>query len=592
MVIGRCLMMWCISRFAGMRGVMKRNIAGRNYNMLKMTFATTLSFGIFIPAIRLACLCIPMFWASVPAQAQVDKPPETDMPLGVDDAGSSKPIFDDPREQQVFDEIGFDFLSYHLSRMPLAEEVSKLDAWARQTGHSYIVNNEGGLRERGDESMYTKPGLFFQMPKDLVEFCRNSPYFLGICYDELDHCIMNGAWITILEGKYAPTFYDAQGDTLEQAYIGNKNNLAKLMSVQYPGFAENARQKTKGPVISGEYVFPVLNHLLAEAGIVPAPKYLKESITPITAAAALGAAKQYNLPYWTCLDLWLSVYPGHTPQDLWSSLLFSYWTGAERAYIENIGCDGTDPLYKGSLYVKAADGVELSPWGEVAKEFRRNYLPAQKRAFTSREFEPEIIIVHFEDSDWGQEKTSTYITGYLYGAPNLLPDPQTSYWFKIWHVITHGKTPLNAVNYNDMSIGEPFRFFFPANNVAIYDHLASDPELYRNVRLVFLTGKLISPECMAVLEQMVRDKGVTVVTTTPLAPESIRNAYAPPYTVVESGKGRWIVTDDVMNEEVVSLLKPYLGKPDEMRYVFGNTEVIFTAPHPAEPIKVTTRTLN
>jgi len=530
---------------------------------------------------------------------------QVDMPLGVDDAGSAQPIFEDLREQQVFDEIGFDFLSYHLGRADSSEseqdrhgygrvrpeEIAQLDAWARRRGKDYIVNNEGVIRERGDESLYEKPGLFFQMPSELVEFCRSSPYCLGICYDEVAHAITNGAWITILEGKYAPYFYDAMGDTLEQAYAGNRYNIAKLMDTRYSGFAENARQSSKRPVISGEYVFPVLNHLLGQAGIVPVPKYLKESVTPVTAAVALGAAKQYGLPYWACLDLWCGEYPGHSPRDLWSSLLFAYWTGAERAYIENLGYDGTNVLYKGSLYVKAADGVRLSPWGEVAKEFRQNYLPAHRRTFSSRDFKPEIVIVRFPDSDWGQEKTETYITGYLYGAPNLKPDPETRYWTKIWNVITHGTTSPIAVNYNNLSMGEPFRFFFPANNVAVYDHLASEPELYRSARLVFLAGKMISPECMATLGRLVREKGITVVTPTHLAPKEMGHERSLLYTIVPRGRGRWIVTDDVMHEEVVSLVQPYLGSPDELRYVFGNTEVIFTSPHPAEPIQGMTRVL-
>ncbi len=396
--------------------------------------------------------------------------------------------------------------------------------------------------------------------------------------------------MTILEGEYAPYFYDAAGDTLEQAYAGNVHNLSVLMDARYAGFAENAR-RGGGPVIAGEYQFPVLNHPLARGGVAPAPKYLKESITPVTAAVALGAAKQYGLPYWACLDLHCGgEYPGHTPRDLWSALLFAYWTGAERTYIENLGFDGTNPLYQGSLYVKGAQDLELSPWGEVAKEFRRSYLPAHRRGFSSRDFNPEIAIVRFPDSDWGQEKTGTWITGRLYGAPNLLPDAQTRYWIRIWHVLTHGRTSLNAVNYSNLSIGEPFRFFFPANNVAVYDHLASDPGLYQSVRLVFLTGKLISPECMDTLRALVREKGLVVVTPRRLAPEGMGHDGATSHTVFPEGDGQWIVTDDVMHEDVVALVAPYLGQPDELRYVFGDTEVVFTAPHPAEPIQAAVRT--
>ncbi len=144
--------------------------------------------------------------ASAEAGALASPAAEVDMPLGVDDAGSGQPIFDSPREQQVFDAIGFDFLSYHLGRAAASDdgaprdprhgrgfvsrrELERLDAWARQMGKGYLINNEGGLRERGDGNLYTKPGLFFQMPAEHVEFCRSSPHFMGIVYDEVGHAI-------------------------------------------------------------------------------------------------------------------------------------------------------------------------------------------------------------------------------------------------------------------------------------------------------------------------------------------------------------------------------------------------------------------
>ena len=57
-----------------------------------------------------------------------------------------------------------------------------------------------------------------------------------------------------------------------------------------------------------------------------------------------------------------------------------------------------------------------------------------------------------------------------------------------------------------------------------------------------------------------------------------------------AGAGRWIVTDDVTLPAVRDLLAPYLGRPDELRYVFGNTEVVFTAPGDGTAVQVTVRT--
>jgi len=45
--------------------------------------------------------------------------------------------------------------------------------------------------------------------------------------------------------------------------------------------------------------------------------------------------------------------------------------------------------------------------------------------------------------------------------------------------------------------------------------------------------------------------------------------------VYPTGLGRWIVTDQVDNNAVATLLRPFLGSPDQMRFVFGRTEVIF-----------------
>ncbi len=346
----------------------------------------------------------------------------------------------------------------------------------------------------------------------------------------------------------------------------------------YAGFRENGRRGGRGPVVGAENVFPALDHLFARAGIVPVPKFLKESVTPVQAAVAMGAAKQYGLQYWTCLDLWFTEYPGHPPHDLTSALLFSYWTGADRAFVENFN-------YKNSLYAVTAEGVKLSPWGEAVCAFRKDYIPATPRTISMANFSPEIVIVRFPDSDWGQEPTGTWITGWLYGSPTLQRDAKTSYWLRIWNVVTHGELPPIALNYNNTRLPRPYRFLYPANNVAVYDHRASDPQLYSSARLVFLCGKMISPECMSMLRRLVRKKDLTVVTPTHLAPEDLVGKEDIGGVHVE-GEGRWIVTDAVDAPEVVELLEPYLGLANELRYVFGRRQVVFRQMDGNAPITV------
>lgn len=501
-----------------------------------------------------------------------------DMPLGVDDAGSRTPIWTDKAAQDAYRAMGFDFLSFHLYPQTSQENLRALDGWARETGTQYVLNQEGAERRAGAPEIFPSAGAFYQPDRSVLAPCLDSPRWLGMVYDELDHCVTNGGWPTVMRREYAPYFYDAKGRTLDEAYDGNLRNAEMLMSRMYPGFRENGRGDGRGPVVGGENVFPILDHLFARAGIVPIPKYLKETVTPVQAAVAMGAAKQYGTQYWACLDLWFTEYPGHPPFELTSALHLAYWTGADRAYVENFH-------YQDSLYKETPEGIRLTQWGEAVRAFRREYLPAHRRTISMRDFAPEIVIVRFPDSDWGQEPTGTWITGWLYGSPTLHRDEQTSDWIRIWNVLTHGKLVPIALNYNNTRLPRPYRFFYPANNVAVYDHLAADPKLFSRARLVLLSGKRISLECMGTLRRLVAEKGLTVVTPSHLAPGGLGRTGGI-YAVHAEGSGRWIVTDAVDAPEVVKQLDPYLGKADELRYVFGETQVVFRQPAPDAPVTV------
>ena len=505
------------------------------------------------------------------------------MPVGVDDAGARKRIYDDPSGQAAFERIGFDFLMHHFWREPSVEEVDRLDRWAAQHGHGFLYNaeNSPSARKPGDPAQYRKPGSFWQPTDVFVKRCLASPRFMGFCFDECEHWTTNGVWVTAGRG-FMPQFYDAEGGTLAQAYAGNAHNLSLLMTRHFPGLAAQAAEGRAGPVVGTENVFPILQHLFARCGLVQMPKLLKETVTPVAMAMAMGAAKQYGVRHWTSVDLWgPSGYPGHTPAALHSALLLAYWTGSELTYIENFN-------YKGSLYATKPDGaIELSSYGKVARSFIRDYLPRHARPHRFCDFAPETIIVRFPDSDWGQENPGPWIRRNLYGASNLTPDKDTRAWLRIWHVITHDTLPVKALNYNTR-LGIPYRVFFPASNVAVYDHLASDPTLYRHARIVFLVGKQVSPACRTTLDALVRG-GLTVVSTTRLSPPGVGPIGEDGYATLEAGRGRWVVTDDVTLGPVRALLAPLLGQPDELRYVFGAHEVVFTADKNPDVLSVALR---
>jgi len=489
------------------------------------------------------------------------------MPLGVDDAGAQKAIFQDPRMAEAFETIGFDFLMFHLHAENTVE-LNGLSDWAKRTSHDFILNQENTSRPPGDPTFYRQPGFFYQPAKEFLARAIASQHFLGVCYDEAEHWVNQGVWITGHNKPFAPHFHDAESETVAQAYAGNLYNLQTLMQSNYPGFATPASGRT-GPIVCTEHVFPAMFHVFARAGISPMPKLLKETVTPVAAGLALGCVRQYGTKYWPCLDLWGPTlpalsYPNHSPAELSSALLFAYWTGAERAYIENFN-------YQGSLYSVTNNHVQLSAWGEAVRVFKHDYLPFNPRAIRAEDFAPEIVILRFPDTDWGQISTS-YTRTNLYGASNLIRDWQTSYWIRIWHVISHGTIPTNGLNWN-AGFTIPYRFFFPANNVAVYDHLAADPKLFATAKLVFLTGKEISPICQNTLSGLV-NRGLTVVTPSYLVPLGMKLG-GEVVKVYPTGLGRWIVTDQVDNNAVATLLRPFLGSPDQMRFVFGRTEVIF-----------------
>lgn len=509
------------------------------------------------------------------------------MRVGVEDAGRRQTIYQDAVMRQAFEAIGFDFLMHHVNGPARVEDVTALAQWASESGHDFLLNQECTDRPQaptGPDSPYRKGGCFFQPSREFVDACLASPHFRGICYDEAEHWATNGVWVTGHQKKgFQAHVYDAEGDDLLTAYEGNLHNWRALLKEHYSGLALG--RASDGParhLIASEHVFPIMHHLFARAGLTPIPKYLKETMQPVAAAMTLGAAKQYGCDYWACLDLWgmSPHYPGHPPHELESALLFAYWTGASAAYIENFN-------FRGSLYTPAeGGGFELSAYGKVAKDFVRGYPPAHSRprSICAANFRGRIAILRFEDSDWGQFPRAGYINGTLYGATNLLPDEQTRYWIKIWHVLTHGQTPLAGLTWH-ADFKMPYRFFFPANSVAVYDHLAADPALFEGTRLVFLTGKLISSQTYATLHALVA-KGLVVVTPRHLAPPEVFQAarkLTEPYVEIHTGAGGWLVTDDVTHKSVRHRLAPYLGRPDEMTFAFGDREVGFRdggADHP------------
>ncbi len=507
---------------------------------------------------------------------------KTQMPIGVDDAGARKPIYADPAMQQAYREIGFDFFSWHIWGSTDMPEYIAMRDWADRNKTGFIVNQEGGPRPPGDPKVYHHPGFFYQPSQEIVKALCKSRNFLGFTYDEAEHWQMNGINVTGGAKEFAPHFVDASGLSLNETYQAMIVNLRQLMNHCYAGLADNAFRTTKTPIVMLENVFPVMMHLFARAGFGMSMKLLKESITPVQLGMALGACAQYHVPLWPCIDMWgLGGYQvNHKPNHVLSALRMSYYTGSQRCYIENFN-------YEDSLYKVENDRAVLNAYAETIKKFRNEELPTLKRSWQPHDFRPEIAIIRFEDSDWGQMPAGTWITGNLYGNPKLMPDDHTRYWHRIWSLLMHQKVAPLGVNFNQRVGGvTPFSIFHPCNNAGVFDHTVSDPKLFANTKLTFLTGTQISPDTMRVLHTLVKE-GMVVVTPSHLAVHGMDATPGKAYTELSSGKGSWIVCDDVLHPEMVQRLAPMLGADDEFRLSFGKHKVCFKQDDQKQPFSVT-----
>lgn len=507
---------------------------------------------------------------------------KTQMPIGVDDAGARKAIYTDPVMQQAYREIGFDFFSWHIwGSTDLPDYIAMRD-WADRIGTGLLVNQEGGPRPEGDPAVYVHPGHFYQPSKQIVQALCKSKNFLGFTYDEAEHWQMNGVNVTSSSPVFIPHFVNAEGLTLNETYQSMIVNLKLLMSRHFPRFADNAFRTHKAPIVMLENVFPVMMHLFARAGMGMSMKLLKESVTPVQLGMALGACAQYHVPLWPCIDMWgLGGYQvNHQPHHVLSALRMSFYTGSQRCYVENFN-------YQDSLYKVENERPVLNAYADVIRKFRSEELPTLKRSWSPHDFRPTIAIIRFEDSDWGQMPAGTWITGNLYGNTKLMPDDQTRYWHRIWSLLMHRKVAPLGVNFNQRLGGAtPFQMFFPCNNAGVFDHTVADPDLFSNAKLVFLTGKQISPDTMRMIHALVK-KGLTVVTPSHLAPHGMTPTPGKPYTELASGLGSWIQCDDVLLPELSDRLVPMLGATDEFRLGFGQKSVCFKEQGDKNPLGVT-----
>ncbi|HPA18542.1 MAG TPA: hypothetical protein PLU30_12400 [Verrucomicrobiae bacterium] len=433
---------------------------------------------------------------------------------------------------------GVNFLQVHLNPAQLDNgELAELLAFCKATGLHFALNNEhanwvANAPDPSGRNRFDAPGGChrWDIEPAALDAATATGLFEGVVYDEGEH-------MQLCRNKYARL----PDDVHRKPYLVETTGMT--LPAAHDTFVAAARQvrayhRQHGTRMIVESVFPALWHPLAQAGVTLCPKLLKEDIYPVVLALALGAARQYNAELWFTPDFWAwDHFPGHPLKNYVAALRLAHAVGVDNIYTEFVH----------GLFRVRGNTYESTDYGAALQAHIREYLPAHPRGYDYRDYEPEVAIIRFPDSDWGQ--ASCYYWKTLYGAEDLPPTPETGEWMQVFSLLTAGKTDPRAVNANS-SVYPRYQSpaMIPAPPTAVYDHLAG-PDLLRSVGTIFLCGVTISEPTLAAVRGRVNE-GAVCFAPSRLCPERVRRqAKALPARITD-GQGSWIVLAGFRPEDV------------------------------------------
>ncbi len=404
-------------------------------------------------------------------------------------------------------EFGVDFVDLHY-RDHETNLLSAVDALDR-AGIGYAPNFEGAP-------------LDYSPSASLKHELASRPGFLGFILDEADHMQINAHWPVIDYYGYEDRHYLAETEGLDLTTAHQRVREALV--------ARNQACQVAGKPAGVEFLFPVMMHTAARAGLNLHPKILKETCGPAMLAVALGAARQYGVDFAIDVDYWWhNETIGHPSDRFTSALLLAYWSGASRIYVEG-----------GAAW---SNGHPVGKDIEAAySRFIHTYVPAHPRPYDWREFQPEIGIVRYDDTCFDErQKWLGEFPGPLYG--HVPAGPENTEWLNLWSLLSHGFVRTDSVSHQ----WEARRFgcrtlFVPLHNLAVYDHEAGY-ETLAGLRLIFLTGVGVSPQTYQAVERCVRE-GALCVLPPRLAPPGSDMGTAREPALVNDGAGKWLVVPD------------------------------------------------
>lgn len=483
-------------------------------------------------------------------------------------------------------ELGAELVVYHLNPVTdkgadnarlTAERIRAVDAGMRASGLKYTLNNEHcnwfkwvnlepGKNEYAHDDGTHRWDLRVEWLDPLLSpDTSGRSAFLGVTYDETAHMqLTSHQYCSYPDGDPldAPLLVDTDGMPLERAFDLLVGKCRRIRLEHYQGRVQ--------PMT--EQVWPDMFHVFARAGWTVAPKLLKENLSSVVMSIALGAALEYagnGTALWVSPDLWYrGEYPGHSVKALRSATMMGYWLGADAVYVENIdypyGKERHPDAGPWSL-IEWTDSqhYELTPYGQVYKDFAISYVPAHPRTIRWQDYRPKVAIIRLPDGAWGQK--DTVFRDRLLGNRNHPMDEISAEWLQVWPILTHGAARPGAISLNNGKVYPDHRypFFVPIDSVAVFDHLVTGSVL-DSVKCFVVCGHALSGPTFDEVARRV-SKGATCIIARRL------------YEKHASGPlpGKWAIVDSFGDPAVSRALKPFLGPPDVARFEFADQVVEF-----------------
>lgn len=480
--------------------------------------------------------------------------------------------------------IGVDFYLHQV--MPDEAEINDFIDSIAGYRIPFFLGNEYGNINKINDGINNR----YDIPEECVERALNTGYLMGLFYDETEHLQLHPDVYSQNqpeEYRNKPPVHQwtpTEGKGLDEI----EYDVEKAVRARVESYAG-------GIPLYSEQVFPVMYHTLARGGMNPCPKVLKEEFQSLQLVTALGAAKQYNRRMGICIDLWgpdvgnwftrLWAFPGHSPAEYKSALEMAYLMGPDFMFTENI-----DPL---AVYT----GLEFknTEFGDVFEEFIKKFTAENPIHYKHDMITPDIAVIRADDTDWSE--SGGFGGRGLYGSLELKGDYKTRSVFKVFHLLSHGKIPSNGISFwlpqfrfptggferteeNVKTLplvhgvdADPSEYihslFYPMNNVAVFDERADD-ETLGHPKLIFLSGSRMTDRCIKAVRRRVQD-GAVCIAAKWLVPEELGCSRC-------DGKGKWIVTDDFLDPELMNHIESFIGKSDCWVQRFGAYEARFYDP--------------